>query len=376
MARDASADVTAGEVVLSAVSGIGTTANALETQTTFIEAETNTGGINIANYGQVGLGGITPDVAGLDVADSGNINFSTVGTIFLTDTSGEASVHGGDISGNVTLTALGAFSDMYAPGDFPAVYARGGGITLNAGRDILLGPGGSEFNNDVLATGDIRITAGGDFRLDGRSDIRTGAFVVGGAGGEIVITAGHNINLENTTGGFQTIQAFNGDIVFTTGPGGAFIENATFPGAVSTTNNLILNTDNVEIFSGGLNTSGIGTVIIRPVTPGLLIDLGSTAILLPGTLALSEAEFDLLFTLNVVIGSADTGNVTFSAPLSPFIVDNLTVHSGNDILVQLVLVPASLAHPARRRRPLFFADLELHLEQCRPHRLRRQCPGR
>ena len=151
-------------------------------------------------------------------------------------------------------------------------------------------------------------------------------------GGDIVITAGRTINLDNTTGGLQTIQAFAGDVVLTTGPGGAFIENAAFPGAISTTDNIILNTDNAEIFSGGFNTTGIGSVTIRPVTPGLLIDLGSAAILLPGTLALSDAEFDLLFTLNVNIGDADSGNVTFSAPLSPFIVDNLTVQSGNDIL--------------------------------------------
>src|SRR5262245_29297492 len=50
---DAPADIIALGVTMSAATGIGTPSNALETQTGFIEAETNTGGINIANAGSV-----------------------------------------------------------------------------------------------------------------------------------------------------------------------------------------------------------------------------------------------------------------------------------------------------------------------------------
>ena len=47
------------------------------------------------------------------------------------------------------------------------------------------------------------------------------------------------------------------------------------------------------IISGGLNTTGIGAVTIRPVTPGRAIDIGST--LDPScALALSDAELDRL----------------------------------------------------------------------------------
>src|SRR4029453_4615888 len=112
---DTPSDLIAAVTVLSAVNGIGTATNALEIQTTFLEAETTDGGINLANIGQVQIGGITADIAGLNVVNNGNINFSTVGSMFLSDTTGPSTVHGGDLSGNVTLTATGATSDIYAP---------------------------------------------------------------------------------------------------------------------------------------------------------------------------------------------------------------------------------------------------------------------
>ena len=124
---DTPADIIAAALTLSAVTGIGTPGNAIETQTTFIEAETNTGGINIANFGQVQIGGITANVEGLDVATSGDINFSATGGIFIADTSGPEMIHGGDLSGNVTLTAIGAeFGHLrdHQPGDDPGAGRR------------------------------------------------------------------------------------------------------------------------------------------------------------------------------------------------------------------------------------------------------------
>jgi len=53
---DTPADLIAAVTVLSAVNGIGTATNALEIQTTFLEAETTDGGINLANFGQLQIG--------------------------------------------------------------------------------------------------------------------------------------------------------------------------------------------------------------------------------------------------------------------------------------------------------------------------------
>jgi hypothetical protein len=337
---DTPADLLAAGVIMSAATGVGTPANALETQVTFIEAKTNSGGIDVANSGSVQIGGLSTQVQGLFVQNSGDINFSTTGFILAADGTGSSSIHGGDLSGNVTLTALGADSDIFTNINQPIVRAAGGGITLNAGRDIAVGTAGANFNNDLLSTGPITINAGRDFQLDGNSDIRTGAF--GGVlGGAIDVHAGRNINLSNTTGALQTIQAFAGDVILTTGPGGTFFENASFPGAVQTTGNIVLATDNAQINSGGLNTTGMGSVTILPVTPGRAINLG-TALDGPAALGLSDNEFDLLFTLHVNIGDANSGPVTFSAPLTPFIADDIVVHSAEIVVRSSITLPRSL----------------------------------
>ena len=139
---DTPADIVANAMVFSAATGVGTAGNAIETQTSFIEAETNTGGINIANYGPLQIGNISSNVEGLDVVTSGDINVSTTGFFLFNDTTGAEVVHGGDISGNVTLTAIGADSDMFATVDCRVVSAAGGGVTLNAGAISPSAPAG------------------------------------------------------------------------------------------------------------------------------------------------------------------------------------------------------------------------------------------
>ena len=168
--------------------------------------------------------------------------------------------------------------------------------------------------------------------LDGTSNVRSSAF--GGViGGPVDIQVGRNINLSNATGGLQTIEASQGNITLTTGPGGAFIENATLPGAVQTTHDIFLNADTAVINGGGLNTTGIGWVTIRPVTAGRAIDLG-TALDLPGVLGLSDAELDRMFTLNLDIGDSNSGPLEVSGAITGFLVSDMVLRSGTEILVR------------------------------------------
>ncbi|HEY5710649.1 MAG TPA: calcium-binding protein, partial [Allosphingosinicella sp.] len=329
---DITADVTAAALVLSAATGVGTAANAIETQVTFLEAETVNGGINISNNGQLQIGGISSNVSGLDVANNGDINLTNIGFIFLADSTGPRIIHGGNLSGNVTLNAIGYDADIFATIDRPVIGAEGGGISLTAGRDIYLGTGGMNYNNDLLATRSIAIQAGRDFVLDGTSNLRTGAFG-GVVGGEIFIQAGRNISMPNTNGGNATIEAFQGNVTLVTGPGGTFSQNSAFAGTVQTTNDIFLVADVVNIQGGGLNTTGIGQVTIRPTTAGRAVNLGSV-IDITGALSLSDAEFDKMFTLNLVIGDANTGPVDFSGFMSGFLVEDLTVNSASEILLQ------------------------------------------
>src|SRR5262245_21940664 len=108
---DPGADIVAGTLVLSAVTGIGA-GNAVETQVGIMEAETDSGGIAISNTGSVQIGGLTDLVDGLNVETSGDLTFVNAGSIFLSEVDLDPgnpppaaleTVHGGDTSGNVTL---------------------------------------------------------------------------------------------------------------------------------------------------------------------------------------------------------------------------------------------------------------------------------
>ena len=330
---DTAADILANAIVFSAVTGIGTAGNAIETETSFIEAETNTGGINLSNYGSLQIGNISSSVEGLDVFNSGDLKVTTTGFFLFNDTTGPEVVHGGDISGNVTLSAIGPDSDMFATVDLPVVSAAGGGITLTAGRDLYLGTAAANFNNDVLAAGAITINAGRDFVLDGTSDLLTSAF---GAvpGGHITIIAGRNIGLLDTSGGLQSIRAFNGNLVLTTGPGGTYTQDVEM-NAVTSTGDITINADQAAINDGGIvagYASGIGQVTIRPVSPGRAIDLGNP--LDPASaLALSNAELGRIGAPSLAIGDMNSGPVSVNAALAFSFVNDVIIRSATEILV-------------------------------------------
>jgi len=328
---DSPADIIAGALILSAEAGIGTAGNAIETQVSIIEGETQTGGINLVNAGGVQIGGLSTEVDGLDVVSSGNLFFTTTGFITLADATGPEMVHGGDLSGNVTLTALGADSDISASFDRKMVTAAGGGITINAGRDFTAGTGGASFDNDILATAFINIHAGRDVLLDGTANIRTGAFGPTLLG-EIVIEAGRNVALTNTTGGLETIETVHGDLVISSGAGGSYTQDATLTGAVTGGGDIFLSADKIALNKGFISSS-TGAVTIRPVTDGRAIDIGSETDL-QAALSLFNAELNRISTGFLTIGDQQSGPVELSAPLSVLSFVSLTVFSATEIFVR------------------------------------------
>ncbi len=130
---------------MSAGTGIGTPGNAIETQSALLEAETNTGGINISNFGSIQIGSLSDEVNGLHVLTSRNITFTTFGSIFLGDVDLDpgnppaaplASVTGGSVSGNVTLTANGFNSDIIGGvGTLNGVVSAISTLTANVNQD-------------------------------------------------------------------------------------------------------------------------------------------------------------------------------------------------------------------------------------------------
>ena len=335
--NDTAPDIIANTLILSAGTGVGTPGNALETQVGTIEAETNTGGINLVNYGSVVIGGLTNDAVGLDVETSGDLLFTSFGSIVLNEASpgGFESVHGGNTSGNVSLIANGFDSDITSSIDQDAIAAPGGDILLQAGRDISFGTLGANFDNDVRARGSLTLTAGRDVNLDGFADLASDGFGAA-TGGNVVVTAGRDINVLNSTGTDGSLGAEGsggGDVFLTTGPGGFLRLLATSTATLfSSTGDVNVNADRIIISASSGITAGSGTITLAAASPGWNVILGSAT---DGAFAieLSDAELDRIFTPNLTIGSNNGGFVTISAAVSPASASNLVVRSGTNINV-------------------------------------------
>ena len=342
---DAAADIVAGQLIMSAETGVGSAGNALETQVAAVEAETDTGGINIANTGDVQIGSLSDFVDGLDVATSGNIVFTNIGSIFLGDDDVDAgnplspfeTVHGGATSGNVNLTATGISADLIGSTDLDSIAAPRGSITLTAGRDIALGTAGTNFDNDVRANGSVTINAGRDFLADGFADVASDGFGNSTAG-SVIINVGRNFHLRSVTGTDASVTAegnAGGDVIVTTGSGGAVIlDTPAGPETLrSISGDVILNADRMLISGVSGIRADNGQVNLRPATVGREIILGSVS---DAALALelSDAELDTISTPTLVIGSNTAGNLSVVSAISPTTPTSLTLQSGFDISIQ------------------------------------------
>jgi hypothetical protein len=331
--NDAQVDIEAGSLVLSAGTGVGTAGNAIETQVAFVEAETNTGGINLSNTGVLFVGGLTDAVNGLEVVTSGDLKVTNSGTIALADLTGFQIVSGGTTSGNVSLVANGYDADVVTTVDQDAITASRGNLSVTAGRDISFGTAGANFDNDVRAAGTVTLNAGRDLTADGFSDIVSDAFSTN-TGGGIIASAGRTIGILNVTGtdaGMSAGGSAGADVILTTGPGGAVIVNADNSTALNSgSGDVIVNADRILISATSGITASSGSVTLRPATAGREVVLGSATDGLIDV-ELSDAELDRISALNLVIGASNAGSITVAAAISPALAPSVELSSGADI---------------------------------------------
>ncbi len=341
---DGATDIVAGKLFIDAGSGIGPGGNAIETQVSVLEAESVTGGIRLSNIGDVTLGGAggTGDLRGLWTGSSGDIVFTNQGSILLSDQDGVESARSG---GNMTLIAIGAAADISSNVNRDALLAVGN-ITLSAGRDILFGTVGADFDNDVRAGGGISVTAGRDFHIDGFSDMAADDQGLASGGG-VTISVGRDILIEDDNGVDASVGVSGsggGSVVLTTGVGGTLSLAANSSAAVfAGSGGVVVNADRVLIESdSGISVSGLGTARITTASVGRSIDIGSAT---DGvvSLELSDAELDRIFSNTVAIGGTNAGLVRVVGAIT-HANSNLLIESGrDDVLVQAdITTPGSL----------------------------------
>lgn len=334
---DLSADVFASQLDLSAGSGIGT-ADTIETAVGNLEAQTGTGGIFLANTaanlfigGQFGV----PELTGLKVATSGDINIVNAGSINLADTDGGQTVLGGSTSGNVTLNASGASSDFLSGSFVPAIWAPAGSVTVQAGQDIsFFTPGiGLDFNNDVRADRSVVLLANRNLSINGDADIVSDAFghdTQGGVGlhaglagpgnpGSITISS---VGSSGANDGVSVGAVGRGGVNIRTGFGGANVftnQKTVFSGA----GNITIQSDSEDFQPGSTLSANNGTVSLGITTAPVNADLGSTA----AGFNFSQAELNTISAKVLSINPSGNINISQSITLDPALVPTLELEA-------------------------------------------------
>jgi Ca2+-binding RTX toxin-like protein len=333
--NDVDADIVAGIALLSAGTGIGTPAAALETDVGALNAATETGGIHLRDVGGgLQIGEVGPQMGGLWVGTSGDINLDVHGFIYLSDTDTAETIKGGAVSGNVTLNAIGGSgADIKSIVDNHAIRAPGGNIALNAGGDVSFGI--SNFDNDVHASGNVTINAGGDVEIGGFTNVLAD-YLGNGTGGDVTIAAGDNLSIVDTQGAAASVGAVGlggGNVTLTAGTERTLhLEALGNVEVFSDSGDVTANADYMIIGSNAAITALDGKVTLRPYTAGRAIDLGS-GVELAGKLRLSDAELDRIFAEELLIGGSNAGAVTVTASISPGSVPDVTIQSSSDITV-------------------------------------------
>ena len=297
----------------------------IEIDAFILNAETDTGEINLKSVSSVAIGG-----SGLKVASLGSAKLDAFGSIALSGAG--PTVAAGVNGGNINLKALGGGSDISCTVNQVAAAAPSGQVVFEAGQDILLGTTASHFANTVFADDGIRLTAGRDVIIGGAADLIADAFFHN-TGGGVEVTAGRNIRVGDGSSSLAGIRAAGtgaGDISLTTGFGGSLM--LLCPGEeVVIGGDVLIDADRVIM----VNNAGIkaaGTIVIRPRTEGRAIDLGSFTDN-ARAIELEAWELDRMFASHLVIGSTQTGLIKATLGVSMPNVGGVTLVSGTQIRI-------------------------------------------
>ncbi|MFO0813423.1 MAG: hypothetical protein U0796_09400 [Gemmatales bacterium] len=346
-------NITADRLLLAAATGIGSAGaiGTIETNVNFMEAQTNTGGIFLADQGSFDVGSVDAGYFGIrNDGATGDINVSAAGTIRILN-NGEIIRGPGLVTVTTGVDLITSGANPTTPNYQTAVASFNGSIVLNLGRDGIFGLSngdGDLFNDfgDIRAAFDVTITAGRDVIVNENTYVDAGMSTISG---NMVITTGRDIRILQTNTRDSRIATTGGTITLTTGPGGEFELN-TGNSQVPPTNNLyglrtdlingatfggpggdiIINADDVEIvdIEDVINAGG-ARVTIRPVTAGRSIDLGTNG---TGTnLGLTDYELDRIVAGVVTIGSATTGPISVTNSISPTQFNTLHLVTPNTI---------------------------------------------
>jgi uncharacterized repeat protein (TIGR01451 family) len=282
-----------------------------------VELQSVNGSIQFTDADALTIGGVDPALGGVHVTTSGSVTVIANGTLTLADSNGIDVVSSGSSSGLVDLQAIGAASDIVGGANRDAVTSPGGSITLDAGRDILLGTGGADWDNDVRARGSVTLRADRIVQISGFADIASDDFGAN-TGGNVAIYGDLGISIDNSTGVDASVSAngsASGDVLLNTLSGQTITISAISTAAVySFSGSVYVNGGHLVVASNSGITAGEEIVIGNPLGTGG-INLGSATDASPTDVEVSDVELDRM-TAPAVRFSTDSGDIEVSQPMS------------------------------------------------------------
>lgn len=317
--------ISAPSLLLIGQTGIGSLAAPLSVKTSALGALNTTGGIYITNTnaGALRIGGVGG--GGVSSATSGDIQIINPATLTL-DVSGENVVG----HGNILLQANGATADVNV-GRGTSVAAPNGAVTLQAGRDVVVGTNSSAtINNQAGGNSSVVLTAARDVIVNNLGVVN--AFGTG----TITATAGRNVQILHTQAASGArVWSQSGAIQLTAGPGGNFTLDGDASQGTLRSNlvgggaDITITADTVNLTTRDNIQAGTGAVTVQPVTTGQKIDLGSTTDAAANTLELSNAELADVQSASVLrIGRSSGDGLTVTDAITPAHVTTLTLING------------------------------------------------
>jgi len=311
-------------------------------------------GIYIAANGLISAGGtgsVTVNGTGASASGNGNDGLYFDGPASIGSTNGDISItaQGGGSgtsaanrglamfnaaqivaggSGNVTIqanggagTGSGSNVGLYMQDIGTLISSSGGNVTINA---VGGGTGAGSNNYGVNMITNAQVSAGG-----------SGTVSVTGQGGSSSGSGNIGVRMVNTgtqitsSGGNITVTGIEGS-----GASGTGISQSTSAAITTATNggNITLIANSMDLGSS-VSTQGAGSTRLRPYTNNVQINLGSSSNTVAGPLGLSDTELDQVTTGNLIIGNANSGNITVSQPITRPASTNVQLVSGGDVLI-------------------------------------------
>lgn len=291
-----------------------------------------------------GGAGTNNSQTGVNIVGSAKVLSTGVGAnaapISITGFGGSGAIgnHGIDISGTGTVVSSvdgdisfvgtgGTGTDLFNLGVWidNGALVESTGTGTGAAQLSITGTGGtgttSNYGVGLSGPNAIIRSKDGAVAIDGTAVDATGDFQNGVVIEDSVLVATTGTASLSITGSNATLAGFSFGVLFFAN------SSLTTTGSSNT-----INTDSLELVTGGTINTGANTLTIRPKTNGAAVNLGGADA--TGTLGLSDSDLDQMTAGTIQIGDTDSGTITVSAAINRAAATNLTlIASSNNNIV-------------------------------------------